>query len=155
LKILDSKGNDISIDDFIVQYEPEKGPKIQDLVKMPRLVGRSNSVKTIASEGSKAGDNGKNTTNSNQEDEKWKTQPKVGEGCRTEFCEIIQKAMGDKGYFTTNDFIYSLVMLPNENWTEVQAEQTLCKLLQEGKLKEIESEKFKPSTQRLSEIRGT
>ena len=155
MKILDSKGNDISIDDFIVQYEPEKGPKIQDFLKVPRLVGRSNSVKTIASEGSKAGDNGKNTTNSNQEDEKWKTQPKVGEVGRTEFGEIIQKAMGDKGYFTTNDFIYSLVMLPNEGWTEVQAEQTLYRLLQEGKLEKIESDKFKPSTQKLSGSRGT
>jgi hypothetical protein len=155
LKILDSKGNDIPIDDLITQYELEKGPKIQDFVKVPRLVGLSNSVKNIALEGSKAGGNGKNTTNNNQEDEKWKTHPKVGGVGRTEFGEIIQKAMGEKGYFTTNDFIYSLVMLPNENWTEVEAEQTLCKLLQEGKLEEIESEKFKPSTQKLSESRGT
>jgi hypothetical protein len=148
LKILDSKGNYISIDDFIAQYEPEKGPKIQDFVKMPRLVGSSDSVKTIASDGSKGDNNGKNTTNGNQEDEKWKTKPKVGEVRHTNFDELVKKAMLDaegknKGYFTKDEWTVRLLLLPNERLTEDEAEQTLYALLEEGIITEFEPEKYK------------
>jgi replicative DNA helicase Mcm len=65
--------------------------------------------------------------------------------------EVIEKAMLDregnnKGYCTVEDFVYAAVMRPNEGWTEDQAEQTLCQLLQEGKLIEVEPRRFKPRT---------
>ena len=50
----------------------------------------------------------------------------------------------NKGYFTKDDFIFTLLMLPNQHWTEDQAEQTLYALLEEGKLQEIEPGKYKP-----------
>ncbi|HEX2472356.1 MAG TPA: hypothetical protein VHJ59_06365, partial [Nitrososphaera sp.] len=64
--------------------------------------------------------------------------------------EIVDKVMLDsegnnKGYFTKDDFVYSLIMRPNEHWTEGQAEQTLYQLLQESKVTELEPGKFKPS----------
>jgi hypothetical protein len=64
-----------------------------------------------------------------------------------QFSQVIQKCMLDehgnnKGYFTASDFIYTLVMLPNEKWTEDEAEQTFCALVTEGKLVEIEPGKF-------------
>jgi hypothetical protein len=64
--------------------------------------------------------------------------------------KVIQKCMRDeqgnkKGYFTANDFIYTLVMRPNEHWSEDQAEQTLYALVEEGKLTEFEEARFKPT----------
>ena len=65
--------------------------------------------------------------------------------------EIITKCMLDregnrKGYFTKDDFIYALIMRPNEHWTEDQAEQTLQALIEEGKVVEFEQGRFKPTT---------
>jgi hypothetical protein len=44
----------------------------------------------------------------------------------------------NKGYSTKDDFVYNLIMRPNEQWTEDQAEQTLDQLLKEGKIEEME-----------------
>jgi hypothetical protein len=52
----------------------------------------------------------------------------------------------DKGYFTLGDFILRLAMWPNAHWTQDQAEQTFWELLYEGKLVEIEPEKYRPAT---------
>ena len=57
--------------------------------------------------------------------------------------KVIPNAMRDnqgntKDYFTTDDFIYATQMLPNEHWTDNEAEQTLYALLEEGKIREIE-----------------
>ena len=41
------------------------------------------------------------------------------------FADVIRKAMGDRGYFTVDDFVYYLLMRPNEHWTYRKAEQTL------------------------------
>ena len=70
---------------------------------------------------------------------------------------VIPNAMRDsqgnnKDYFTTEDFIFVMQMLPNEHWTENEAEQTLYALLEESKIREIEgpgSGKFKPTTEKL------
>jgi hypothetical protein len=64
-----------------------------------------------------------------------------------QFSQVIQKCMLDehgnnKGYFTASDFIYTLIMLPNEKWTEDEAEQTFYALVAEGKLVEVEPGKF-------------
>lgn len=53
--------------------------------------------------------------------------------------KAIDKAMLDsqgnnKGYFTKQDFVFSLVMLPNEEWTVDEAEQTLYALADEGEI---------------------
>lgn len=65
---------------------------------------------------------------------------------------LMRDSQGNnKDYFTTDDFIYATQMLPNEHWTEDEAEQTLHALLQEGKIEEIGGEKgpgsgkFKPT----------
>jgi hypothetical protein len=65
--------------------------------------------------------------------------------------EIVSKCMLDaegnnRGYFTKDDFIYALIMRPNEHWTEDQAEQTLQALIEEGKVVEFEPGRFKPTT---------
>jgi hypothetical protein len=62
----------------------------------------------------------------------------------------IQKAMldeqgNDKGYFTLDEFILRLAMWPNADWTEDQAEQMFWQLLYEGKLKEVEPDKYSPA----------
>jgi hypothetical protein len=44
----------------------------------------------------------------------------------------------NKGYFTLEDFIFSMQMIPNEYCTDNEIEQTLCSLLREGKIKESE-----------------
>jgi hypothetical protein len=64
--------------------------------------------------------------------------------------EIISKCIMDgqgnnKGYFTKDEWMVRLLLLPNERWTEDQAEQTFYQLLQEGKLTEIEQGRFKPT----------
>jgi hypothetical protein len=58
---------------------------------------------------------------------------------------MLDEHGNNKGYFTTNDFIYALVMRPNEGWTEDQAEQKLYALVEEGKLTEFEEGRFKPA----------
>jgi hypothetical protein len=42
-----------------------------------------------------------------------------------------------------------LLLLPNEKWTEDQANQTLQALIEEGKIEEFEPGKYRP-TQKLS-----
>jgi hypothetical protein len=37
----------------------------------------------------------------------------------------------NKGFFTKDDFIYILLMLPNQHWTIDQTEQTLCVFVEE------------------------
>jgi hypothetical protein len=51
----------------------------------------------------------------------------------------------DKGYFTLGDFILRLAMWPNADWTEDHAEQTFWQLLYEGKLEEVEPDKYRPA----------
>lgn len=144
LKILDPKGKDIPIDNFIEYYESKSSLKLSDFLKVPRLVGSQNSVNITTSDAQK-GDSNENITKTEEaQEEKWKTQQKVGQVARTtDFNEVIQKAIGDKGYFTLNDFIWTLQMRPNEKWTEDEAEQTLYALLEEGKLTEFEPGKYK------------
>jgi hypothetical protein len=144
LKILNNKGNDVPIEEFIKHYESENGLKLSSFLKVPKLVATSKSIEITKPKGFDWGGNGKNTEKEGQNEEKWKTQPKVGEVGRTDFDEIIQKAAGDKGYFTINDFVYTLIMLPNEGWTENEAEQTLQSLINEGKITQIEEGRFKP-----------
>jgi hypothetical protein len=64
--------------------------------------------------------------------------------------QAIQRAMQDnqgnnKGYFTLDDLVFVMQMLPNERWTDNEIEQTLHALLQEGKVQEMEPGKFKPA----------
>ncbi|MDQ3969036.1 MAG: hypothetical protein M3275_11660 [Thermoproteota archaeon] len=63
--------------------------------------------------------------------------------------EIINKCMldgdgNDKGYFTRSEWTVRLLLLPNEHWTEDQAEQTLQALVEEGKIIEFEQGKYRP-----------
>jgi hypothetical protein len=49
--------------------------------------------------------------------------------------EVMKVSMGSKGFFTENDFIYTLTMRPRqEGWNEDNAAQTLQSLLQEGRI---------------------
>ena len=57
--------------------------------------------------------------------------------------EVIYKTMldsqgNDKGYFTKDEWTVRLLLLPNEHWTEDEAEQTLQELVEEGNVIEIE-----------------
>jgi hypothetical protein len=61
-------------------------------------------------------------------------------------CMLDKEGTGNKGYFTRDDWIVRLLLLPNEHFTEDQAEQTLQQLLQEGKVVEFEATKYKPTT---------
>jgi hypothetical protein len=60
--------------------------------------------------------------------------------------DLTKKAMRDKDYFTMEDWVFTLQMLPNERWTEDESEQTLYQLLQEGKIRELEPGKYEPTT---------
>jgi hypothetical protein len=58
------------------------------------------------------------------------------------FAKVIKKAIlygqqtGQRDdYFTKDDFVYALIMLPNENWSEDKAEQTFNALLEDGKIR--------------------
>jgi hypothetical protein len=156
LKIIDPKGNDIPIDDFIQSYEPKNGLKLSSFLKVSRLVGSSNSVITTTSEPQQGASNENSTTNKEPEEEKWKTQQKVGQVGGTsissntaDFNDVIQKCMldeqgNDRGYFTLQDWKTSLMFRPNEHWTEDQAEQTLYQLLQENKVVELETGRYEP-----------
>jgi hypothetical protein len=151
LKILDTKGNDIPLDDFIKSYESstdEKGSKItlKSFFKVPRSVYASNSVNPTSSEPQKEDSDVDITKNEEKEDEKRYTEPKVYQV--DGFGELINAAVGDKGYFTLNDWKTTLLFLPIQHplhCDEDQAEQTLHQLLQEGKIVEFESGRFKPN----------
>lgn len=47
----------------------------------------------------------------------------------------------NKGYFTRDDIVFTMLMLPNERWTYNEAEHLLNQWCQEGKLEEIELER--------------
>jgi hypothetical protein len=62
---------------------------------------------------------------------------------------MIKKAMKDgqgnsKGHFTKDDFAFVVMMQPKEHWTDDEIEQTLQQLLQEGKIREIDLDKYEP-----------
>lgn len=66
-----------------------------------------------------------------KENEKRYTEPKVYQV--DGFGDIIKAAMGgDRGYFTLEDWIWTLQMRPNEHWTEDEADQTVIQLLHGG-----------------------
>lgn len=155
LKILDPKGNDILIDEFIEFYESQSsnGLKLSDFLKVPRLVNGLNSVNITTSEGLKQADDTNITKNDEEQQEKRYTKPKVDEvHCTTDFDEVIQKCMleeqaNNKGYFTKDEWKTRLMCLPRQDplfCDEYQAEQTLQALVEEGKLTEIEQGKYKP-----------
>jgi hypothetical protein len=78
------------------------------------------------------------------------TLVKYGIVLRSLLTIVGQKAMtenqGDnKGFFTKDDFIYILLMLPNQHWTIDQTEQTLCVFVEESELQEIEPGRYKPN----------
>jgi hypothetical protein len=109
-KILDPKGNDIPLDDFIHSYE--NGLKVHDFIKVPKCFRHDEVVKNTTSEVSEDGHDEKNTTNENQEDGNRQKPLNFGH-----FGQMIQKAMidcngVDKGYFTVNDLAFHLMMLP-------------------------------------------
>jgi hypothetical protein len=56
---------------------------------------------------------------------------------------LVQKAIGDKGYCSQDDFVFVTQMEPNLHWTEKEAEQTFRQLVAEGKLVEFEEGRFK------------
>ena len=149
LKILDMKGNYIAVEDFIRIYETGNSLKLTDFLKVPRLVGDSNSVNSTSSGSQQEASNENITTNEEPKEEKRKTQAKVGQV--DAFMELIYKCMldgdgNDKGYFTRSEWTVRLLLLPNEHWTEDQAEQTLQALVEEGKIVEFEQGKYKPTT---------
>ena len=146
LKILDNKGNDIPIDDFVQLYETQDDIKLHDFFKVSRLVDSPKSAEFTTSEDNKGGSNEKITENNNQDDKKRYTRPKV-DGVD----DMIQKAVrygttqgDDKGHFTKGDFAFVATMRPNEHWTDDEIEQTLQQLLQEGKIREVEAGKYEP-----------
>jgi hypothetical protein len=60
------------------------------------------------------------------------------------FVEVVKKSIGYRqqqrgqgDYFTKDDFVYNLVMTPNEKWDEDKAEQTFYELLRQGKIARI------------------
>ncbi len=49
---------------------------------------------------------------------------------------MLDKEGNNKGYFTLDDLVFTMQMLPNKRWTENEIEQTLYALLEEGKVQE-------------------
>lgn len=149
LKILDPKGNEISIDDFIKSYESENGLKLKDFVKAPKCFDGPNSKEFTTPEAHDEVSNKDITTYYDKSEENSSNQPKFD---RLDASEVISKAMldehgNDKGYFTKDEWKTRLMLLPRQHSlfsNEDQAEQVLYILLQEGRLTEIESGKFKP-----------
>jgi hypothetical protein len=65
--------------------------------------------------------------------------------------EIIQRLMIDEqgnnqGYFDIKKWKTRMMFLPNQHWTEDEAEQTLYALIEEGRIEEFEPGRFKPTT---------
>jgi hypothetical protein len=79
--------------------------------------------------------------------------PSTSEEKEGRFSQLIEKCIVDehgknKGYFTKDEWKTRLMLLPRQHplyCDEDQAEQTLYALLEEGKLTEIEQERFKPA----------
>lgn len=145
LKILDKKGNDIPIDDFIQSYESDNGLKLQDFFNVHRLLDSPKTVNFAASEGNRQGSDEKITENGSQDDKKRYTPPKV-----YLVGEMIEKAMKDgqgnsKGHFTKGDFAFVAMMRPNEHWTDDEIEQTIQQLIAECKITEVEPDKYQPA----------
>jgi DNA replicative helicase MCM subunit Mcm2 (Cdc46/Mcm family) len=69
--------------------------------------------------------------------------------------DLTKKAMRDKDYFTRDDWVFTLQMLPNERRTEDESEQTLYQLLQEGKIRELEPGKYQTTTTTTEEGGGS
>jgi hypothetical protein len=118
------------------------------IFSVSRLVDSPKSADFTTSEGNKQGNDIKNTTNDSEDDEKRYTEPKAYQV--DEINGMIQKAMRDgqgnnKGHFTKDDFAFVAFMRANEHWTEDEIEQTLQQLLQEGKIREVEIGKYKPT----------
>jgi hypothetical protein len=161
-KILDPKGNDIPIDQFIQEYEGSsrngngngKGLKLHDFVIMSTRFDSPKTVKNTTSKEPQGGGDEENTINDRQEDENRSKRSNFDQ-----FNRIIQDAMriggngkSSKGHFTREDFVFELQMLPNEHWTYNEAEQTLHQLLEEGNVQEIEPGKFRPAQKRGSDF---
>jgi hypothetical protein len=139
LKILDPKGYDIPTDDFIRTYEPQNGGlKLKDFVKLPRFVGDSNSVNITTSDSPKGGRDANITKTEEKKEEKSQTQPKVSQAGDLDVLALVNKTVGDKGYFTRDDWLFTTQMEPNLGWTEDEAEQILYSLLEEGKIRETD-----------------
>jgi hypothetical protein len=66
---------------------------------------------------------------------------------------LIQKAMGDKGYCTRDDFVFTSQMEPNLHWSETKVEEAFDAMIQDGRLEEFEPDKYRP-TQKLREAGG-
>jgi hypothetical protein len=80
----------------------------------------------------------------------WSVDKTPESGDEDDISTIVNKAMLDhqgnnKGYFTKDDFIFFMQMIPNERWTENETEQTLYALLEEGKIQEIEPGRYIPA----------
>jgi hypothetical protein len=150
LKILDSKGNDIPIDDFVQVYETQDDIKLHDFFKVARRVDSSKTVDITTSEGNKGSSSEKITTNDSEDDKKRYTRPKVYQV--DDINDMIEKAMrygtqgNDKSHFTKSDFAFVAMMRPNERWTDDEIEQTLQQLVKEDKIRE-ESGKYTPASE--------
>lgn len=59
--------------------------------------------------------------------------------------DLVKKAMKDKDYFTKDDWVFTCLLWPNLNLTVKSTERTLQQLLQEGKIREVEPGKYKPT----------
>jgi hypothetical protein len=154
LKILDPKGNDVPIDDFITYYESEEeqGLKFKDFFKEPSLVYRSESTEITTSEPEKVGGDVNTTNKDEKEDEKRYTEPKVyrvDDGPPVVVVdELINAAMRDRGYFTEYELEFRLNILPVQDkkiHDNKSAKEIIEELLERGKLVEIEPGKYKPA----------
>jgi hypothetical protein len=143
-KVLEEK--EITIDNFIADYE--KVQKLADFFKKPTTrFGASKSREITTPRESQGTTNKEITTNKEQSKENRSNQPKFNRFDR--LLDTVNNCMSDeqgnnKGYFTIDQWKTRLMFLPNEYWTEDQAEQTLQALIEEGEVTEIESGKYKP-----------
>lgn len=113
---------------------------------MPRCFDGLKIEKNTTSNATQEGRDEENTINRQQEDGNRSKRSNFDQ-----FDQIIQDAMrideqgkNSKGYFTLDDFVFELQLLPNTHWTYDEAEQILHRLLQEDRLQEIEPGKFRP-----------
>jgi hypothetical protein len=64
--------------------------------------------------------------------------------------EIAQKALklgqaDNRDYFTLDDWLFECSMWPNLGWKIIEAEQALKQLLQQGKIMEVEPDRYTPT----------
>jgi hypothetical protein len=158
LKILDPKGNDMPIVDFIKHYEPENGPKLLDFFKVPRSVYRSNSANSTTSDPQKEGSDVNPTKKGQKENEKRYTQPKVDQvdGLDEELSKLINELMLDEhgnnlGYFDEGKWVVKFMLQPKQSrycCDQDQALQMLKALIEEGKIVEFEPGKYRPTEEK-------